>query len=163
MERICGGDVMILQVVVAFFATLAFSILFHVPKQQYLFCGFTGAAGWFCYLLVYSNVHSVVWASFVAALILTLVSRVFAVFRKMPATVFLISGIFPLVPGAGIYYTAYYIIMNENAMALTKGMETIKIAVAIALGIVLVLSLPYSLFKLANISGRKKEDIHNAE
>jgi uncharacterized membrane protein YjjB (DUF3815 family) len=145
---------MIIQVSVAFFATLSFSILFHVPKQQYLYCGFTGAAGWLCYLLVNSYSHSVVWASFIAAVALTLVSRIFAVFRKMPVTVFLICGIFPLVPGAGIYYTAYHIIMNENSMALIKGMETIKIAVAIALGIVLVLSLPYFFFKKFSTTGR---------
>ena len=47
-----------------------------------------------------------------------------------------------LVPGAGIYYTAYYFIMGDNAMALSKGIETIKIAVAIALAIVFVFSMP---------------------
>ena len=57
-------------------------------------------------------------------------------------TVFLICGIFPLVPGAGIYYTAYYFIMGDNAMALSKGIETIKIAVAIALAIVLFSRCP---------------------
>ena len=62
--------------------------------------------------------------------------------RKTPVTVFLICGIFPLVPGAGIYYTAYYFIMGDNAMALSKGIETIKIAVAIALAIVFVFSMP---------------------
>lgn len=138
---------MAVQLAVAFLATISFSILFHVPKKEYLFCGVTGAFGWLCYLLVYSFSNSVIWASFTAAVLLALVSRVFAVYRKMPITVFLICGIFPLVPGAGIYYTAYHFIMNENALALTKGMETIKIAVAIALGIVLVFSLPYSFFK----------------
>ena len=39
---------------------------------------------------------------------------------------FLISGIFALVPGAGIYYTAYYFIMGDNAMAVAKGVETFK-------------------------------------
>ena len=32
-------------------------------------------------------------------------------------------------PGAGIYYTGYHIFMNDNAAALSTGMETIKIAV----------------------------------
>ena len=141
---------MIIQFIVAFFATLSFSILFHVPRQQYLFCGFTGALGWLAYLYAYSYSDSVVLASFLASVLLTLVSRIFAVYRKMPVTVFLICGIFPLVPGAGIYYTAYYFIMNENTTAMAKGMETIKIAVAIALGIVLMLSLPYSVFKRFN-------------
>ena len=48
----------------------------------------------------------------------------------------------PLVPGAGIYYTAYYFIQNENALALAKGISTFKIAVALAIGISLVLCVP---------------------
>lgn len=86
-------------------------------------------------------------ASFVAVLALTTLARAFAVRRKTPVTIFLICGIFPLVPGAGIYYTAYHFIMNQNSLAVSKGMETIKIAVAIALGIVMSFSLPYSAFR----------------
>jgi uncharacterized membrane protein YjjB (DUF3815 family) len=61
-------------------------------------------------------------------------------------TIFLICGIFPLVPGAGIYYTGYNFFMGLDELALDKGLETIKIAVAIALGIGIVLSLPQGLF-----------------
>ena len=65
-------------------------------------------------------------------------------------TVFLICGIFPLVPGAGIYYTGYNFFMGNDAMALEKGLETIKIAVAIALGTGIVQSLPPFLFHRPN-------------
>ncbi len=56
------------------------------------------------------------------------------------------SGIFPIVPGAGIYYTGYHIFMNDNAAALSTGMETIKIAIAIAIGIGIIVSLPRFFF-----------------
>ena len=59
--------------------------------------------------------------------------------------------------GAGIYYTAYYFIMGDNAMAVAKGVETFKIAVALAVGIVLVLALPGRLFEaFAPRAGKKK-------
>ena len=138
---------MIIQVLVAFLATVSFAALFNVPSKQYIYCGITGAIGWFFYLLLHNYNGSVVVASFVATAVLTAVSRLFAVHRKTPITIFLIAGIFPLVPGAGIYYTAYYLITNDNMMALNKGLETAKIAVAIALGIVCVFSLPYGFFK----------------
>ena len=51
-------------------------------------------------------------------------------------------GIFPLVPGAGIYYTAYYFLRDDRTLFLNKGVETLKIALALALGIALVCSLP---------------------
>lgn len=141
---------MILQTIAAFFATISFAILFQVPKEQYLYSGITGAAGWLCYLVVFQLTPSVVLASFTAAMMLTLMARGFAVRRKTPMTIFLICGIFPLVPGAGIYYTAYYFIMDQYSMAMDKGIETIKIAVAIALGIVVIFSLPYSVFRWLN-------------
>ena len=77
-----------------------------------------------------------------AGLPLTILTRVFAITQKTPVTVFLLTGIFPLVPGAGIYYTAYYFIQNENALALAKAISTFKIAVALAIGISLVLCVP---------------------
>ena len=73
---------------------------------------------------------------------LTILTRVFAILQKTPVTVFLLSGIFPLVPGAGIYYTAYYFIQGDNALALSNGISTFKVAVALAVGISLVLSIP---------------------
>ena len=51
------------------------------------------------------------------------------------------KGIFPLVPGAGIYYTAYYFLRDDRSLFLNKGVETLKIALALALGIALVCSL----------------------
>ena len=73
---------------------------------------------------------------------------------RSPVTVFLISGIFPLVPGAGIYWTAYYVVTNELEQAGQRGFLTLKIAVAIVLGILLVFELPQGLFR--RLSGRKR-------
>ena len=81
-------------------------------------------------------------ASLIAVIPLTLVSRLFAILLKTPVTVFLLPGIFPLVPGAGIYYTAYYFIQSNNALALSNGISTFKTAVALATGIALVLGIP---------------------
>ena len=78
------------QTLVAFVATVAFGVLFQVPKEQYAFSGICGAAGWLCYLLVMQNYPSTTIASFAAAVVLTMMSRIFAVWRKTPVTVFLI-------------------------------------------------------------------------
>ncbi len=135
-----------LQTVVAFAATVAFAVIFHTPRQELSYTGLTGAAGWLAYIVAVYAGGGVVAASFIATLVLTWLSRVFSFARKEPVTVFLICGIFPLVPGAGIYYTGYNFFMGQDSLALDKGLETIKIAVAIALGIGLVLSLPPGLF-----------------
>ena len=77
-----------------------------------------------------------------AALPLTGFARFFAIAHKAPITLFLLCGIFPLVPGAGIYYTAYYLLLNEEQLFAAKGVETLKTAVALALGIAIVCSIP---------------------
>ena len=137
---------LLLQTAVAFASTIAFAVIFHSPRRELLFTGLTGAAGWAVYLLAMGLGSGVVSASFLATLALAWLSRVFSFARKAPVTVFLICSIFPLVPGAGIYYTGYNFFMGLDGQALDKGLETIKIAVAIALGIGIVLSLPQGLF-----------------
>lgn len=136
----------LLQTGIAFIAVLSFAVLFNAPREQYVWAGLTGAVAWLVYVLVMNWNPSLWLASFLSTMVLTILSRLFAIWRRTPITVFLICGIFPLVPGAGIYYTAYYLIMGDMEMAGAKGMETLKIAVAIALGIVVVLSLPQKFF-----------------
>ena len=78
----------------------------------------------------------------VATLPLTALARAFAIRHKAPLTVFLLSGIFPLVPGAGIYNSAYYFLQDDRALFANAGVETLKIALMLALGIALVCSVP---------------------
>lgn len=144
-----------LQTGVAFLATIGFSVIFHAPNKELPYTGLTGAIGWFVYLVATGMGAGVVFASFVATIALAWLSRVFSFQRKAPVTVFLICGIFPLVPGAGIYYTGYYIFMGQDGLALDKGMETLKIAVAIALGIGIVLSMPQIFFSFKRKGGRR--------
>ena len=112
--------------------------------------------GWLVYLVCMHLNTGVVAASFFATVALAWFSRVFAFWRRAPVTIFLITGIFPLVPGAGIYYTGYHLFMSDNSLALDKGLETIKIAIAIALGIGIVLSLPTFFFTLRRAAPKNR-------
>ena len=130
------------QFFIAGAGTLSFAVLFGCPRKSLLFCGLVGAVGWFVYELAVMLGADSAAASLLAVIPLTLLTRVFAIVIKMPVTVFLLSGIFPLVPGAGIYYTAYYFLQGEQELFASKGGETFKVALALALGIALVCSLP---------------------
>lgn len=122
--------------------TLCFGVLFGIPKRDYLACAADGAVGWAAYELAVLLGMGGVSASLLAALPLTLLARIFAITLKAPTTVFLLCGIFPLVPGAGIYYTAYYFILGDNALCAQHGFNTLKVAAALAIGISLMLSIP---------------------
>lgn len=70
----------------------------------------------------------------------------------------LIPGIFPLVPGAGVYWTSYYIVTGQLDQALVTGFQALKMAVAIVLGIVFIFELPQGFFrKIANPFMNKKK------
>ncbi len=138
---------MIVQFVVCLVATLSFAILFSAPKMQLLFCGLTGAIGWIVYLICIENGIGAAIANLIATFALTVISRTISALRKNPVTVYLVAGIFPLVPGAGIYYTSYYFIMNEMSEFTRAGTDTIKTAGAIALGIILGFAIPQQLFR----------------
>lgn len=130
----------------AYAGTIAFALLFQVPKQYYGYCGLTGACGWFFYELTLLFIGSTSIATFLAAVLVVFLSRLLAVRMRCPVTVFLIAGIFPLVPGAGIYWTAYYVVTNDLNEAGTRGFLTLKIAAAIVLGILLVFEFPQKWF-----------------
>ena len=101
--------------------------------------------GWLIYLLVRGQ-FSAVTASFVATLAVVFISRMLTVKMKCPITLFLVSGIVPLVPGAGVYDTAYYLVTNQPAHAGQSGLEALKIAFAIVLGIVFIVAIPREVF-----------------
>lgn len=130
------------QFFICFLATLSFAILFAAPKSELFFCGLTGAVGWSVYLIFLQFYDSIPLANLTATFSLTVICRLIASLRKHPVTVYLISGIFPLVPGAGIYYTSYYFIMNDMGQCSHYGMQTVKVAGAIVLGIIFGFALP---------------------
>ena len=138
---------MILQFLLAMTATASFAVLFGVPKDQFFFSSLTGALGWIGYLLFCEYGAGTAMASLMATFLLTVLSRFFAAFRKNPVTLYLLTGIFTLVPGAGIYYTSYYFIINDMGRFTAKGIETFQIAGAISIGIIFGFSIPQKLFQ----------------
>lgn len=137
---------LLLEVLVAAVGTIAFSVLFQVAPKHHFFCGLVGGIGWLVYRLVTEASGSVILATFVATLVLSACSRWFSTLRHTPTIVFLVCGIFTLVPGAAIYYTAYYLFLDEGAETAYYAGMTLKLAVAIALGILVAYSLPAKLF-----------------
>lgn len=125
-----------IQLPAAFIGTVGFSVLFGAPRRYYVDCGLVGMLGWAVYLLTADL--GLVGATFLGALTVAAMSSVLAVVRKCPTTVFLICGIIPLVPGGGIFWTAYYLVSDQLLLAATTGFTALKVTIAIAGGIILV-------------------------
>ena len=58
--------------------------------------------------------------------------------RKYPAISYLVVAIFPLIPGAGIYYATSFLMQGDQSAFVQKALQTIGIAGVIAVGILMV-------------------------
>lgn len=135
------------QALAAALGTIGFTILFGVPRKNYLQTTVVGTVGWVAYLLlVRYTVFGIIGSTFAATVIIAATARLFAYFFKTPETVFLITGLFPLVPGGGIFWTTFFLVSKRFAMASHSGMTALGVTAAIVIGIVLVNSLPKRLF-----------------
>lgn len=134
--------------------TAAFSVLFSVPKKYYGLCAACGTIGWLVYFCFHWDGLSPAESTFFSAAAVIFLSRLFAVWERCPATLFMIPGIFPIVPGAGIYWTAHYIVTDQLALASRTGFEAVKAAAAIVLGIIFVFEIPQRFF--GRIAKRKE-------
>lgn len=117
------------EILSAVVGTVSFSVLFGVPREYYPYCGFIGGAGWLVYCLAELFLPGS-GPCFVATAVVILLSRTAAVVKRCPVTIFLIAGIFPLVPGAGVYWTVYHIVMEELFLAVSTGYSAMKEAIA---------------------------------
>lgn len=150
---------MILQCLAAMLGVWAFAVLFHAPRKCYLSCAVNGAIGWICYLYLIDLGSGNGVATLIATIVLTIVSRFLAVLLEEPVTIFLVTGIFPLVPGAGIYNTAYCFIQQDWILGAEMTINVLTFAGAIALGIIIGSIIPQKYFH--DISFFFRKHIHH--
>ena len=128
----------LLGVVGSYIAIYGFAILLETPKKYLHHAGIVGAIGGLVYLISLQLSPDVVRAAFFSALAIAFTSHTFARVFKAPVTIFLVAGMLPTVPGAGMYKIVYYIIAGDNAMSSYYFVQTLEIAGMMALAIFIV-------------------------
>lgn len=143
------------QTLAAFIGTFAFAILFGVPRQQYATCGIIGAIGWAAFLIMTrAGIAGTMVSITFSTVLICLMSRMVAVWDKCPSTVYLLCGIFPLVPGAGIFWFTYYLVAEKFRLSMTTGFNAGMAAIAIVLGIILAMEFPQRWFSKLRLKSR---------
>ena len=127
-----------IQMLAALVGTASFAVLFGAPRKHYLSAGIVGMLGWIAFLLVFRYTPlGVVGGTLVASTLVAFLSRLFAKKLKCPSTVFLICGEFPLIPGAGVFWSSYYVVSEQMGASLNAGFTAVKVTIAIVLGIII--------------------------
>lgn len=132
---------LVLQVVSAFVGVVAVAVASQVPKKYLWPAGVTGASGWLLYLIARDALQNDMFASFFATVLVAVLSQIFARVLKSPVTIYLVTGILPLVPGVGMYRTVYYLLHNDMGQTSHYLSYTLQIAGMIALAIFIVDSI----------------------
>jgi len=131
----------IIQTLSAFFATVFFSILFNISKTELLSCGLNGALAWFIYSFTYTIFDTVLLPTFLASIALSVVACLLSKKRKMPVIIYLVAGILPLVPGAGMYRTMYSLLQSDFEKGNYYFVQTLQTAGIIAISTAVTLSM----------------------
>ena len=137
---------MMFQVISSVIAVYFSSIVFEVPKRLIKYTALIGGIAWWIYLLFLESAGMEL-STYYSGLTVAFLSHIAARFFKAPVTVFFIPGFFPLVPGAGMYRTAYAFLTGDSIKAHYYLSSTISVAGMIALAIFTV----DSLFRLHSI------------
>ncbi|WP_442597941.1 threonine/serine exporter family protein [Neobacillus sp. D3-1R] len=124
------------QLLTSFVATGAFGILFNIPKKSLIKCGFVGMVGWMIYYFMTYDHIDVVFATFLAAFSIGVMSQIFAKIYLTPSIIFSVSGIIPLVPGGMAYDAMRNFVENDYNLAINLAAKAFMISGAIAFGLV---------------------------
>ena len=116
---------------------IGFSVLFNIHGPGMLLCVLGGAISWTIYLLVYRHTGNDFAGYFASTLFAAGYAEVMARIRKYPAISYLVVSIFPMIPGAGVYYTMRHAVEGDMALFASTGMHTAAIAGTLAVGILI--------------------------
>lgn len=134
--------VMGIRSIAAGLGTIAFALMFRVRKRHFVDCGVMGTITWLAYMICIKIWNNEAIAVFVSGFAAVLASRVLAVLRRCPATVFLMTSLIPLLPGISLYRTIYYLLMGNAQISMHFGKLCFLTAFTIAVSIAVVQQIP---------------------
>lgn len=129
---------MVKDLLIALFATAGYCLLVNVPRRLLLPAAFGGALSWGMYLLLREHVESIFFLIVVVSAGCAVYSELAAKVAKAPATIFLIPGLIPLVPGSYVYYMMSALVQNDAAGMKQYGVLTAQWALGLAAGISII-------------------------
>ena len=132
---------LVAETVTTFVACIGFSILFNIHGKGIVLCALGGAATWVIFKAAQMGGISMVIACLLATIFAATYSEIMARVRKYPAISYLVVSVIPLLPGAGVYRTTASVMQSDMAGFSSYGLETVSIAGALAVGILVVSTL----------------------
>ena len=147
----------ILQITMSTIGSFGFSVLYHLRGRKLLLAALGGGLSWLLYLALAPVLPGEPIRYFLCACFVAFYAEVLARILKTPATTFLIPSMIPHIPCGALYKTMRYALEKQWQLCLNQAFNTFKLALALALGFVAVLTV----FNVHNVlrSRKNKEAI----
>ena len=126
----------IIQIITGFIGSCGFAILFNVRGRRLVFAALGGFISWTLFVIFSRFVPSEPANYFMVSFLISIYAEVMARALRTPTTTFIITALIPLIPGGSLYYTMAYAFESDLSRFLDKGIDTLQLALALALGVI---------------------------
>lgn len=130
-----------LQILMGAIGTLGFGLLFNIRGRKLVLAVLGATLSWSLCLALESVLPGEPIRWFISAMFVAVWAEILARKLKTPATTFLIPGIIPHIPGGALYNTMRLALQRQWGECLSKALYTLGLALSLALGMIVVLSL----------------------
>ncbi len=148
---------LLVKLIASFLGSAAFAVVFKVNKRHVVFGALNGFVTYFIYYTVIFFINSSFAAAFISTAAAAVFAELFARVRRAPASVFLIPGVIPTVPGSNLYFFMRNILETNTAEALSQLVIALSIALGIACGTVSV-SITWGIISDKKSKGKTKSE-----
>lgn len=129
----------------SFFSCIGFALLYNLRGQLVFWTSLGGALGKLAFDL--NVIAGQAFDFFIASIALAIYAEIMARVTKVPVMVYLIVGVLPIVPGAGVYRAIENFINGNIPVSMRYATDSLVACGAIALAFILV-SSTVRIFKL---------------
>ena len=119
-------------------ACFGFAILYNLKGMKAYMCAVGAFVTWISYLIFFEFYPYSFVATMFASAMCGIFARIAARIAKTPTSIFTTISVFPVIPGATLYYTMYGFVTANREFALAKALELVLTCTAIVLGFMVV-------------------------
>ncbi len=124
-----------LKLIAVFLVSASIGVLYRIPRNLLVYASLVGVVAWLIMYYTMLAGGTVVLADFIASIAVGIMAECLSRVLKTPATIFIIPGFIPLVPGGDAYITMLHMVKGQYASGVAMGMQTLLTGGAIAFGI----------------------------
>jgi len=138
----------IIQILTGFVGSFGFAILFNIRGRRLAMAALGGLLSWTLFIIFSQFMPNEQINYFFVSLLISFYAEIMARWLKTPTTTFITTSLVPLIPGSSLYYTMVYAFESDAENFIKKGLDTLLLASALALGIIVATTVMRLIYKM---------------